>query len=81
MKIEKTIVKSKPANNKPASSITAPHNPQAIHEAICLKAYELYLERKGAPGNDIEDWLKAEKSIQKDLVQMITDKKMHYAEV
>ena len=34
-----------------------------IQEAIRVKAYELYLERGGAPGNDVEDWIVAEQII------------------
>lgn len=29
-------------------------------EEIQLRAYELYLERKGAPGDPLEDWVRAE---------------------
>jgi hypothetical protein len=34
-----------------------------IHEAIALRAYELYLERGGADGHAIEDWLRAEREL------------------
>jgi hypothetical protein len=30
---------------------------------IELRAYEIYLERKGAPGNPLEDWVRAEREI------------------
>lgn len=29
-------------------------------EAIQIRAYEIYLERHGAPGNPLEDWVRAE---------------------
>jgi len=29
-------------------------------EQIRARAYELYLARKGAPGNPVDDWLQAE---------------------
>ena len=29
-------------------------------EEIQLRAYEIYLERRGAPGNELEDWVRAE---------------------
>jgi Protein of unknown function (DUF2934) len=32
-------------------------------EEISLRAYELYLERGGEPGKDVEDWAKAEKEL------------------
>jgi Protein of unknown function (DUF2934) len=32
-------------------------------ERIRMRAYELYLERGGAPGDEMEDWLRAEREI------------------
>jgi len=32
-------------------------------EQIQIRAYEIYLERQGAPGNQIEDWLRAEREL------------------
>jgi hypothetical protein len=32
-------------------------------EDIAQRAYELYLERGGEPGNDVEDWVRAEKEL------------------
>ncbi|PYU06259.1 MAG: DUF2934 domain-containing protein [Acidobacteria bacterium] len=32
-------------------------------EQIQLRAYEIFLERRGAPGNQIEDWLRAEREL------------------
>lgn len=32
-------------------------------EKIQLRAYEIYLERNGAPGNPLEDWVQAEREI------------------
>jgi hypothetical protein len=32
-------------------------------EQIQVRAYEIYLERQGAPGNQIEDWLQAEREL------------------
>jgi Protein of unknown function (DUF2934) len=32
-------------------------------EKIAVRAYEIYLERKGAPGNPLEDWVRAEREI------------------
>lgn len=36
----------------------APDRPSA--EAITRRAYELFLERGGAHGNDVDDWVRAE---------------------
>jgi hypothetical protein len=32
----------------------------ATHEEIALRAYQIYLERNGAPGDPHSDWLRAE---------------------
>ena len=59
MKITKTMVKSKPRTTKPEVK----YSPQ-IEAEIQMKAYELYLSRKkGEVGNEIEDWLTAEKIV------------------
>ena len=45
---------------------SAPRSGQQIaerhptHEEIELRAYQIYFERGGAQGNDLEDWLQAE---------------------
>lgn len=35
------------------------------HELIEARAYGLYLERNGSGGSQLDDWLKAEKEIEK----------------
>jgi hypothetical protein len=37
-------------------------------EDIAHRAYELFLQRDGAPGNDIEDWVRAEKELTSEVV-------------
>jgi hypothetical protein len=32
-------------------------------DEIALRAYEIYLERNGAPGNALEDWVRAEREL------------------
>jgi hypothetical protein len=32
-------------------------------EEIALRAYEIYLERGGAPGNELDDWTRAEREL------------------
>jgi hypothetical protein len=32
-------------------------------EEIALRAYHIYLERKGVPGNPQEDWIRAEREL------------------
>jgi hypothetical protein len=38
---------------------------QEIQEAIRLKAYEIYVERNGAVGDELEDWIRAERIVLK----------------
>ncbi len=33
------------------------------HEEIALRAYQIYLERGGAPGYELEDWTRAEREL------------------
>ena len=51
----KAMESSSPATNKPRTA-----NGQPSQEAIAVRAYHLYLERGGAPGNELEDWIQAE---------------------
>jgi hypothetical protein len=32
-------------------------------EEISLRAYQIYLERRGAPGNALDDWTRAEREL------------------
>jgi hypothetical protein len=38
-------------------------NKKLSKEDIVQRAYELYVQRGGEPGNDVEDWLTAEKEL------------------
>ena len=40
-------------------------NDKPSHEEIRLRAYEIYLERGGLPGNELDDWLQAERELQR----------------
>lgn len=35
----------------------------STHQQIELRAYEFYLQRNGAPGNPMEDWVRAEREV------------------
>jgi hypothetical protein len=35
----------------------------STHEQIELRAYEIYLERHGAPGDPLADWVRAEREV------------------
>ena len=39
------------------------HKPS--HEEIRLRAYEIYLERGSRPGDELDDWLRAERELEK----------------
>jgi hypothetical protein len=34
---------------------------------IAARAYEIYLERGGAPGHELDDWLQAKRELEKDV--------------
>lgn len=36
----------------------------ARHEEIRIRAYEIYVERDGQPGDELSDWLQAEREIE-----------------
>lgn len=50
---------SLPATRKARVTKNAP-----THEEIALRAYEIYLERGGAPGDALQDWTRAERELQ-----------------
>jgi len=46
-------------------------NPRAVRsnpttEEIALRAYHIFLERGGGPGNALEDWTRAERELQEE---------------
>lgn len=49
------------ATRKPRTTKTAP-----TLEQIQVRAYEIFLERQGAPGSQIQDWLQAERELLQD---------------
>jgi len=54
----KTRETTSPKVSKPSKAKAKP-----THEEIAKRAYEIYLERKGAPGNPFEDWTRAEREL------------------
>lgn len=44
----------------PKKKTVTPKATKPTQEEIALRAYHIYLERNGAPGNPHEDWLRAE---------------------
>ena len=58
-----TIDAAKPARRRitrtePSIAVT-----ELMHDAIAVRAYELFLERGCAHGNDLDDWLRAEQEL------------------
>jgi hypothetical protein len=47
----------------PGEDTSANHAP--THEEIRRRAYEIYLERDDFPGDELDDWLRAERELQK----------------
>jgi len=56
MPTEKRSTSPKP--RKPRAAKPAP-----TREEIALRAYHIFLERRGAPGNAFEDWTRAEREL------------------
>ena len=54
----RTLAVAPPTLSKPRATTAAP-----TLEQIQLRAYEIFLERGGAPGNEVEDWLRAEREL------------------
>jgi hypothetical protein len=46
------------AHSKPRTAKSGPKR-----EEVQLRAYQIYLERGGAPGNEFEDWMQAEREL------------------
>lgn len=42
-------------------------NPEGRRELIQKKAYELYVQRGKTPGREVEDWLNAEKLVEREM--------------
>jgi Protein of unknown function (DUF2934) len=54
----KTMVSPSPATPKLQTASNQP-----TQEEIALRAYHIYLQRGGAPGNEVEDWMRAERQL------------------
>ena len=50
-------------NSMPATKKTRSEKNAPTHAEIALRAYELYLERGGAPGDPLQDWMQAEREL------------------
>jgi hypothetical protein len=52
------------ANHVPSQVEDIPANHAPNHDEIRRRAYEIYLERGRLPGQELEDWLQAEREIE-----------------
>ena len=54
-----------PVIEKPYFAVSERQNPESrpTYEEIKVRAYQLYVERGGVNGNDVEDWLQAEQEL------------------
>jgi hypothetical protein len=50
-------------NSSPAVKKSKAAGAHPTGEDIALRAYQIYLERGGAPGNALEDWTRAEREL------------------
>ncbi len=46
--------------------ITKTASASLSEEQIRLRAFEIYCRRGGTPGNEVEDWLRAERELQEE---------------
>ena len=55
------------ARGKKIQSKAAELDEARLRELIACKAHELYEQRGGSPGRDLEDWLEAEQLVRQEL--------------
>jgi predicted secreted protein len=58
----------KSASETASTTTSKPHKaratkPAPTHDQIALRAYHIYLQRHGAPGNPFDDWKQAEQEL------------------
>jgi hypothetical protein len=69
MKVEwiRSRKETKMAKTRESSSLTTEKpriaTSHAMQDQIALRAYQIYLERGGAPGYEFEDWIEAERQL------------------
>jgi hypothetical protein len=51
--------------NGSSSEVRKPRATKSVptHEEVALRAYQIYLERGGTPGHELEDWTSAEREL------------------
>lgn len=53
-----------PTSTKQAESAQTSVSDSVRHEEIRIRAYEIYIARDGQPGDELSDWLQAEREIE-----------------
>jgi hypothetical protein len=56
-------IMSKPREKSAPGSEPKTEEGHPTREEIEVRAYQIYLERGGAPGQDVDDWLQAEREL------------------
>ena len=62
------------ANPIKAGKVNTSSNHAPSHEEIRRRAYEIYLERDGFGGNELDDWLEAEAELRRNAIVTRTTK-------
>jgi len=65
LKGQRNVTLEHDANSHSAHTEDALANHAPSHEEISRRAYEIYLERDGHAGDALDDWLRAERELQK----------------
>ncbi len=63
--IQNDSSQTRPASVGQAEGTPASH--PLSEEEIRIRAYEIYLERRALPGDEIEDWLQAERELKETI--------------
>jgi hypothetical protein len=60
---KKTSPSTEPPGVRVVSEVRKNLKPFNLEDEIRVRAYEIYMERRGRPGSESEDWLNAEKEV------------------
>ncbi len=60
---KKAVMSTTPATSIDATSKLKNIEDARLEEEIRRRAYEIYLERNGSPGDENQDWLSAEREV------------------
>jgi len=58
---ENPMIKTEAVPVKPVKEASTTHKPSS--EEIAVRAHQIFTERGGEPGHDVEDWLRAEREL------------------